>query len=869
MARKSRSVIEPAELPEPHRIRWWLALAIFLLAAAALFTVPYVLSWPGRSGSGATVSTTVTWTLVQAVSITALLVMSLYSIGRARLEHDAFHALRISVEVFGDSGSGSDVPAHELTAAFKRELGNSRLYHPTAVPGSVSSYDFITIVETAGDGASNGLWKVLARLVRLGSPPCAYWVKGTVLPPEKASNGGPKTYRLLIELVRLPNFAASPVIIEDTSWDRVLERAANSVAALVMPRSAFCRSAHWSAWRGARIPPELFDAYQRAHNFRTERRYDDALNEYHRALHHDPTNVYIRLEIGYLQEQLDLFLDALVTYDDIIIICSRSDRDLANWWNTDDFAIENSPRLGDFETAKLLARFRHAAVLGQGDWVADQWWRRDEQCAHPSHRNRREVQRAHLRRVISRRFAPRYEGLLGGNQANLLGIPQPGEAKETVEANAAGLRSYLCGLSQYELERLVYDYYPRSFVKRFRMRPLADLISKSSLRVALVWIALRRRMALASAGTPNVALEYLFPKTRPAPKIQQFYAATQWPPSSDALKDAVGATLRKRLNGSTWHEHYNAACAYAVALLPIDLFRNGAQKSPLAQKELENISKLAVRELYRAAAGSHTGFIATVRNWALSEDPDLATLRGQPAFRNFEMVTYAPPRPASLRPTRLHVWEQLVYMGQLIRVAAQCLSRVWEGVPSSPVKAERLSRELYAMEDEAWKEIQNLAVNRRDWLTRCETITKLRDLARRHGFPEPVVRYPRYSEELLYRMYEGLAGGAELGGIRDSAEGIDLINKVAQAHIDGCEGRMDGLVDLFRVAVVACSSRPLRAPRIVRPPKEAQQLREWFQSSSRARLWEALANWFDDGILDEPATERAETFKKQLEQMGV
>ncbi|MTD53912.1 tetratricopeptide repeat protein [Amycolatopsis pithecellobii] len=870
MPRKSRPVTEPAELPEPHRVRWWLALAAFLAAAVALFTVPYFLSWPGRPGSGATVSTTVTWTLVQATCITALLVLALYSVGRGRLEHDAYHALRISVEVFGNSDGDCGVPALELTAGFKRELGNSRLYRPTAVPGSVSSYDFITIVETAGDGASNGLWKVLARLVRLGSPPCAYSVKGTVLPP---GQGPVTTHRLLIELVRLPNFAASPLVIEDTSWERVLERAASSVAALVMPRSEFCNSAHWSAWRGAAIPPELFDAYQRAHHFRTERRYDEALAEYHRALEYDPTNVYIRLEIGYLQEQLDLFLDALVTYDDIIIICSRSDPVLADWWNTDDFAIENSPRAGDFETAKLLARFRHATVLGQGDWVAEQWWRREEGCAHPAHWSRRETQRAHLRRVISRRFDHRYHDIDElTDRDSVLAIPAPGARQDDSKSHAIELRSYLCALSQYELERLRYDYYPSSFFKRRPTRHVADVLSQNSVKVALAWIALRRGMAFAGAGKPGVALGQLFTKVEPIPEILALYDAGQWPPPSTALKSAVEATLSKRLNGSTWHEHYNAACAYAVALLPTDRFDETDQGPDLDRGERENIAKLAVRELYRAAAGSHTGFIAKVRDFALSEDPDLAALRGQPAFRNFEMVTFALPRPASLRPTRLHVWEQLVYMGSLVHAAAQCLAQIWEGVTPEQHHDVRLARELYATEDEAWKQIQDLAVNRRDWLTRTGTIVKLRKLARKYGFGERVVRYPLYSDEMLFRTYEGFAGGDALRGVREGAEGIALINEVAGAHIRGCENRMDELAELFRdpaPAADACPNRPLRAPNITRPPREERQLGKWFQPSSRARLWAALANWFDDGILDEPAAERARTFKERLAQAGI
>lgn len=130
------------------------------------------------------------------------------------------------------------------------------------MPGVGGSYDFIQIVENAGESA-DGWWKVVTKLIKLVQPPAAFRISGTVRPGNV--NG---RYQLILELVRMPRFAASPLVIEDDNWLRVLHQAANAVAALVIPRSEYVRkNIHWAAWRNAKIPWELFDAYQRSNYF--------------------------------------------------------------------------------------------------------------------------------------------------------------------------------------------------------------------------------------------------------------------------------------------------------------------------------------------------------------------------------------------------------------------------------------------------------------------------------------------------------------------------------------------------------------------------------------------------------------------------
>ncbi len=336
MPRSRRRDISPAEIPKAHRIWWWIAAVVAFAFVLGFAIAPYVELPRGfleEFSLKPAPESAITWVIIQTVGIAISTVLMLYFIGKARLENAAYRADRIDIQAFTDerdaAGAALDgYSAAELTARFKHVLNGSRLDTPTPVPGVGVSYDFIQIVENAGE-AAEGWWRVATRLVKLVQPPAAFRIGGTI------RSGADGTCRLVLELVRVPRFAASPIVIEDDKpWMRVLHRAANAVAALVLPRSKYGRNnIYWAAWRNAKIPDgALFDAYQHANHLVEHRRYDEALGEYHRALAHDPSNVYIRLEIAAVQEQLDLHLDALATYDDVVTICSRGQGRLGRWW---------------------------------------------------------------------------------------------------------------------------------------------------------------------------------------------------------------------------------------------------------------------------------------------------------------------------------------------------------------------------------------------------------------------------------------------------------------------------------------------------------------------------------------------------------
>jgi hypothetical protein len=840
---------DQAELPEAHRIRWWLAAVTAGLVAAGFAIVPYLPFFQDLTFiRDPKVASVITWTVLQTSVVVISAVLTLYFVGKARLEAAAYQANQIDIRLFADerpqkSHDREIDSAVELTAAFKRILNDSRLYTPTSVPGVGGSYDFIQIVEHAGESA-DGWWKAATKLIRLAQPPAAFTVTGTVRPGNTTGR-----YQLILELVRCPRFAASPLVIEDENWPRVLHRAANAVAALVIPRSAYVRSnIHWAAWRDAKIPYELFDAYQRANHFITYRRYDEALAEYYRALSLDPSNVYIRLEIAALQEQLDLHLDALATYDDVITLCSRGKPKLARWWIGEDFARQPRHAGRGRDVALLIARYRHALVLGHGDSVAGSWWVRRTTAGVPG--DARALRRADLRAALELRFRryvdldvrtrpyaiPREKRLELHRRVMRVQVPelvvQDATPEQLAEYNqrAGEMRSYFCALSQYEIERLVED--DRNVGRRWRRS--WEQLTNRALDLSLVWAVLRRAMADVEPMSGAV------PEPRPAypgsrVKLADVCPDRRWPPDPQALDDTVETAGPRK----SWEECYNAASVYAVAMLEVgprgerDL-RDRARNPRLTGDARDEVARRAVRELYHAATISHSGRLPERRSWVMGEDPDLAALRGHELFRVFEMVTFSPDRAAPLRPQRAHVWEQVSYVRQLVCEIASCRAHFWRlrALDPGPAPDGRMRDRWRAGDRDAWRKLTDLATGKQDWYTRYQAISAFREWSADSGYPGTISGFPLYREERLHAELRGAAGSR-------GRTGLDP-NIVVREYVRLCDQRLDQLV-----ADIA----------------EIEHAQDDF--AARAELWGALCSWFDDDIADgSSADERRERFRK-------
>jgi hypothetical protein len=598
----------------------------------------------------------------------------------------------------------------------------------------------------------------------------------------------------------------------------------------------------------------LFDFYQRATWLVSQRRYDEALAAYHAALGHDPSNVYIRLEIASVQEKLDLHLDALVTYDDVITICGQGRRRLARWWKVTPSPQRSSRRVRrQQDVALLVARYRHALVLGLGDALASTWW--PTLPVAPVAGDVRVRHRATLRCAVRVRFA-RYlepvvtgggrrgahlvtgvaDDLLADNVVELSRSTSDSDARCRQRANRVGLRSYLCALSQYEIERLIADCRFIRLLHWIRWRRMSRVLPMNALRLCLVWILLRRAMADVDRRTGMVPRPPAG-TARWRPRVPDLFVNDRWPPDPERLAKAVHTMswFRSRHQRS-WTACYNAACVYAVAMMavgkrgaPDDRWRARSDEA-LRGDDRTKVACRAVNELYHATTASHSGWLAEHQSWLLEEDPDIDALRDHELFQVFEMVTFAPAGPR-IRPRRAHVWEQVAYVSRLVHDIATYRADFWRARAHDEPPEDHTVAGWRAADRRAWADLHALAVSRQDWSSRNTAVVASRMWARQAGRLPLIFGFPphRATTALAYCSYRDEPSTPLT--TRDDVESAVL------RYIDHCDRRLNELV-----RQAAALSQEGRRP-IPGRPRSTCYRRE---CERRRRRWADLAARYDD-----------------------
>jgi hypothetical protein len=477
----------------------WTAIASFVLALllcliAITFFKPAALVPPGSSGPNALMQGTT------ALAIAVILgLFWCYAVWRARVEYLAVAPGPVTVLPFQDyTHDQSDAErAKELTARFENALVQTKIYGSTAIPSTGRPNDFLSIVELAGERLT-GAWGAASRLVRVLAPLSAYQVRCSM-----RTNTDTAPCMLIVELSRLPSTSIAPFVIRSSSWDEAVRGAAHHVAAYILPRTRQCGHAPWRMWRGLRLDPEFFSTYQDFLRYRLGRNFDEAMASLRAAIKFDPGNLALRLDLGKLQERMQMYLDALLTYDDIITVAARRDVRLSRWWGSsntnDEIGVWSDARrtrgLRADDPVILIARYRHAQLLGLSEKLAEQWWTRKERCRKGVHRSSREERRAHLRRALAARFGKRYQHLIVRLPTDKA-AKRPlclGELAEVRNDNGrrrriAEARIYFTMLAQYEYEHLVRDYAPRR---------VQDLVWSAFHRRRPPWLEVFTRIPIA------------------------------------------------------------------------------------------------------------------------------------------------------------------------------------------------------------------------------------------------------------------------------------------------------------------------------------------------------------------------------------
>jgi tetratricopeptide (TPR) repeat protein len=723
-ARTRERLIRRRDLPKLAPVwpvvAWRVAgLVIFVMALALLvYEAGKQPSGSGHRGFWATLSAVTTKPAV-AIPLASLLVLGLANfVRRLRFEWLAMKPGPIFVHELSVSPDLSNVDVAHLTTAFRRRLMQLRLHAPTAVPATSPAQDFLSVVD--GDHLdSKNLLGSAVNILRAAIPTHAYEVSVTLTEEPTAPPGKPRR-GVTAQITRLPTEGIPVETAWAYSWDDAIRQAADMVTAAVLPRTVVSNRPPWSGWRGYPMPSLLVHHYERAQELTSQRRYDEALDHYFQALEVDPKNVDLRLHKGFVEEKLELYLDAVVTYAAARQLACHTSKRLYH-----RKARRNRTASGN------IARYRLAVLLG-GIRFAHQWRKPDKDTL-------RDKQRLFLRG----RLKPELEELLDDHKL----MPSPKRQHLTTLLNEFGtgkladehdsryfeLRLLLAHLALKELE----DVRPK-LVRRGAqpgwLTPLSVDLTMGSLgmRVAYVEHTMAELQSRNASGTSRQDERHApgGAPTRPG----------AWIPEPESTLPRPSRPFQ------TWTEEYNAACLYALPLLvkpppPGEPDENEARRRVLAEE--------AVRHLTRAMSSTVSWYAAQRRDWVLSEDPDLDGLRRRLEFKHFEAIYFPSPLRTPRRPRDVHRWQQSCYTNKLLAQTARRWETVWHRRRNLLVNGIDPHAVIQWCEDEAdaWRLVECVAKDCRYWRARYDLIEQMKVWSAKYGFEPLAVEVPRFVSE--------------------------------------------------------------------------------------------------------------------------
>lgn len=705
----ARSSIQRLRLPRPFA---WAALAFLSLALAL---VVFVVRAQPRVGTQvlSTESGLVREFLDEQKNLllvlsTILTVLGLWALRRLRFAQLVRKPGPVEILQFL-KGQDTEAPVENIVAHFRKALRDVSLAPPMSMPGEPVPQDFLHVLRTATSQATGTIGAVVGMLSTL-QVNSAYRVSGVLRQRDKNPGCG-----LTVHIVTLPKSTGAVQTFWADDWFDVAELGAHFVGAYVLPRSRICARPPWTAWQGLPIPHQLIHHYQVAQSMLREERYEEALDALHSALHKDPQNPYLRIQVAQLREQLGQHLDAVTDYGDIIAIQAWQDRRLwkrLSRWRSEPpgrpFIRLGSHRNG--REALLVARYRLVSALVRGSQLASQWHESDL-----TNNRRRREERGMLRDRMRKWLTPRYKEF----RRFCVGLPE--DFREFVDERPNLLPLLFQFVAVRETIDLIKDY---SWVQG-RRRPYLP-IPQSALRVLGVWTALHLILAElrvpeeADAAGARCADKDMVPIRE---KLGLTGGNSSWPPDSEVIELLLDGALRwkpRALQG--WQEHYNSASTFAVLLLHENV---DAESSEL-------IATKAVRCLERAVLTTGSGLSSRYGKWLAFGDQDLNGLRGTGAFADFNDRYF--PR-SDLRKTRWprEMLEQVLtaHIAGLVRQYAALRADFWES--RAQHTADLLVAEEAQRERDAALIVGDYIQDHWSWQVRLRLIKEAQRFAERRG----------------------------------------------------------------------------------------------------------------------------------------
>jgi hypothetical protein len=844
----------PVRFPRYPR-RWpWTLLWGFLLGVAVLglLAIAYAVTHPAPHAGSLPFDELVRALRMKGPAITlsiATVLAIAFCFRQLWLDVMALRPGCIEVEPFTATSALRDIDVEKLRLDFRQRLSELHLNAPAGAPGTLEAGNFLDVLGRSGVDARNWLGSAIA-VLRAAKPSHAWHIRGVLVERDTAPRCG-----LTVTVLRLPDKGNPPETLWGNTWDDAVRQGADHATAAILPRTKRCTS-QWAAWRRFRMTGTLLGNYEDAVTYERQRRYDEALEKYYRAADDDPMNMALRLRIGQLQERMGLYLDALVTYMGMLEVGEERARVRT---------LERRKARRERRRSLVVARYRRLVLLG-GSELAEQWLKVDASGAGSP--NEREPKRAKRRRLLRDRVE---RSLL--KELEKVARRHPRVEPDERVSRRPRLRGRSPRRSSCDPGRALaprrYGAVDRAPAARrlFRLRELFALLALSEARRVqreLRWHAGDRRLVL-SRQTVKLTSRCIRLRLEWIQRNLARQTSGSWSPTPERLDRKL-----RRIQGirgfNRWHEHYNAACVYALPLLAYKRDRPGLPVLP--EKDPSALARRAVDRLAKATASADSAYIAGRKDWVLSEDPDLDGLRGMECFKVFEAMHFPSRDPTRFRPLHVKRLESSRYVLNLVEETARFWERTWHA------RGKRLDNQpdvhdlLQWWRDEcrAWEDVSKVALNNRHWPVRADLLGRLRDHADSEGVARPVIAYPRYGDRPLT---EKQLGGDEEG--RHTA--ADRMATLGEEHLR-----------LVGKTVEAAKKRGEMRPTIEDIDQWQTELRQLdargreprrfllaILCDHHAALWQRVAEWVAASMDDDPKAEQErkdteDAFQAQIRQ---
>lgn len=757
----------------------------------------------------------------------------------------------VEVRALDNASDSRELDTHPLDVAFREYLTLPRLYQVTTIPGDPDPDHLIEILRTP---ANSGWRETLAATFAYVFPRRTFIVSATLRTRDHPYH----RYGVSVQVRKLPGPAVELEAQWSGNFDRALRRAAYAVGAYVLPSTRRCRSVPWSAWRGRTLPVPLFRDYQRAKKMVAERRFDESLDLYFRALLQDATNVGLRYDIGQLYERLGLFADALFTYLRLIneIFPARRPglvrRSSHASQQTDANRVLRPRWWPEPARDPFIIRYRYVVELGLGTTLAS------ELCAPDWRELRRWIARPHDHDVrdetietrpwraielvdLRRRLSDDLDRLFPSARGERGAGPTLNDRIEAFEKETADdlrnershdVERYLLRCAQVEVDGLERSFRASNRIRFFMVLTRAQSpLTVTAIRQESLFIQYRQKRLdfLQSAAGRKLRAQVVAGHDRGWPTVEMI--------------DQDLSEIKYDWQSSNWLEHYNAACLFALPLL--------------ADKRDEEVNRLyafrSVAALERAMeCGEDVDFVKAKRYWLQAGDPDLVGLRRYDCFRAFEARVYGRPMPAAPDLAR---YELYLYLRAMLEYGSERIEAEWRRratLRKTDVTGLAFE-EWWRQEEHAWELAIRLGRFYRQWQTRRSAAENLRNWIESFGdtawpiaypdlvrseLPADTTNYARVNELLISTEAIFSYLGANCGRLWQAPARQDANGLINSAEENGSTSNTRTIIDLTR-EWAKCAWRLSEAS------DEAPIMTNHVRKAclERAAVWAALRHW--------------------------